>query len=162
MILNEEFSPSAHLTTGPGSLTKGKGRPFIAREKLRILIAEDNEDSGTSLRMLLDALGYEAHLVGDGQSAVRAAAALKPDVIVMDIGLPEVNGFEATRRIRAQNKDPALRIIALTGWGKLEDLEQAARSGIDHHLLKPLDLPRLRSLLDSFMRKKKRARRTVS
>jgi CheY-like chemotaxis protein len=80
----------------------------------------------------------------------------------MDIGLPEVDGYEATRRIRAQSKDPALRIVALTGWGKLEDLEQAAQCGIDHHFLKPLDLPKLRSLLDSFMRKKKRPKRAVS
>jgi CheY-like chemotaxis protein len=128
--------------------------------KLRILIAEDNHDSGQSLRMVLDAFGYEAHLVGDGNAAVEAAAALEPDVILMDIGLPVLNGYEATRRIRAHSRNPALRIIALTGWGKLDDLKMAAQAGIDHHFLKPLDFPRLRELLDSFLPKSRSPKRS--
>lgn len=156
------FGPSSpgSKPSSANNRTGARKRPaFESDTPLRILIAEDNEDSGASLKMLLDAVGYEAHLVSDGSAAVVAAAAIQPDVIIMDIGLPVLNGYEATRRIRTQNPSPTLRIIALTGWGKLEDLKLAAQAGIDHHFLKPLDFPGLRALLDSFMPESKTARR---
>lgn len=119
---------------------------------LRILIAEDNRDSAESLKTLLEALGYEVHIAYDGEAAVRAAAALRPDVILMDIGLPGLNGFEAARRIRAERADsPGMRvlIVALTGWGQEADRRRSAAAGIDHHLIKPLDLAALQKILDS-------------
>lgn len=117
--------------------------------RLRILIAEDNRDSADSLQTLLKALGHEAHVAYDGESAVRCAAGLRPDVIIMDIGLPRVSGYDAARRIRAQN--PGLRtvIVALTGWGQEADRQRSLAAGIDHHLIKPLDLTMLQRILDS-------------
>jgi CheY-like chemotaxis protein len=124
--------------------------------KLRILVAEDNQDSSISLKILLEALGYEVYVAYDGEEAVRAAAEMQPDAILMDIGLPKLNGFDATRRIRAAEKpgrvNGRMLIIALTGWGQDGDRRKSAEAGIDHHLVKPLDLAALRRLLDSLQK----------
>lgn len=118
---------------------------------MRILIAEDNRDSADSLKALLEALGHEAHISYDGESAVRSAADLRPDVIVMDIGLPGINGYEATRQIRAMKPALPALIVALTGWGQQSDRLKSAQAGIDHHLVKPLDLAALKQILDSVL-----------
>lgn len=117
---------------------------------LRILIAEDNRDSADSLKTLLEALGYEAQVAYDGESAVRAAAAQRPDVILMDIGLPGLNGHDAAQQIRLQNPGMEVLIVALTGWGQESDRKRSAAAGIDHHLVKPLDLELLKEILDSW------------
>lgn len=114
----------------------------------RILIVEDNEDSALSLQMLLEALGYAVDVEHDGEGAVRTANAKSPDVILMDIGLPRMSGYDAARQIRADCKDKPMMIIALTGWGQESDRRQSAEAGIDHHLVKPLDLGRLRQILE--------------
>lgn len=118
--------------------------------KLQILIVEDNRDSADSLKTLLEALGYVAQVVYDGESAVRTAAALRPGVIIMDVGLPGMNGYDAARRIRSENPGLAVLIIALTGWGQQADRQRSAAAGIDHHLIKPLDLAVLQEILDSW------------
>jgi CheY-like chemotaxis protein len=128
---------------------RGKPRPVSEVPLLRILIAEDNRDSADSLKALLEALRYDSHVVYDGETAVRSAATLRPDVIVMDIGLPGISGYEAARQIRAQNLDGRLTIVALTGWGQQADRQRSAEAGIDHHLVKPLDLAALKQILDS-------------
>ena len=118
---------------------------------MRILIAEDNRDSADSLKALLEALGYDAHIAYDGESAVRSAAELRPAVIVMDIGLPGINGYEASRQIRALKPALPALIVALTGWGQQSDRLRSAEAGIDHHLVKPLDLAALKQILDSVL-----------
>jgi len=114
---------------------------------LRVLIAEDNRDTAESLKRLLRDFGYDAHVINDGESAVPAASALKPHVIIMDIGLPGINGYEAARRIREQN--PQVRIVALTGLDKPVDRQRSAQAGIDHHLVKPANPAVLRQILDA-------------
>ena len=114
----------------------------------RILIVEDNEDSALSLQMLLEALGYATTVVHDGEGAVKTACADYPDVILMDLGLPGMSGYEAARRIRADCAEKPILIIALTGWGQEDDRRQSAEAGMDHHLVKPLDLGKLRLLLE--------------
>jgi CheY-like chemotaxis protein len=118
-------------------------------EKRRILIVEDNVDSGDSLLMLLNAVGFEVSLVRDGETAVQAALSFDPDVILMDIGLPGLNGYEATRLIRARNPHGKVRIAALTGWGQPRDQQKAIDAGMDYHLLKPLNLSVLQSIMES-------------
>ena len=115
----------------------------------RILIVEDNQDSAMSLKLLLEALGHAVAVVHDGEGAVDAAAAQRPDVILMDIGLPGISGYDAARRIRNDCKDSRLLIIALTGWGQEQDRRRSVDAGIDHHLVKPLDLAKLRQILAS-------------
>lgn len=133
----------------PDRPAPGGWRSVSEGARLRILIAEDNRDSADSLKTLLEALGYEAHLVYDGEAAVHAAADLRPDVILMDIGLPVLNGYDAARRIRAQSPATRVLIVALTGWGQQADRRRSAEAGIDHHLVKPLDLAALKQILDS-------------
>jgi CheY-like chemotaxis protein len=116
---------------------------------LRILIVEDNQDSALSLKMLLEVLGHIVDVVHDGEEAIVAAAAQRPDVILMDIGLPGLSGYDAARRIRTDCKGSPILIIALTGWGQDQDRRRSADAGIDHHLVKPLDLDKLRRILAS-------------
>ena len=113
----------------------------------RILVVEDNLDSALSLKMLLEVLGHAVDVVHDGEGAIEAAAARRPDVILMDIGLPGVSGYDAARRIRSDSKGGPILIIALTGWGQEQDRQRSADAGIDHHLVKPLDLDKLRQIL---------------
>lgn len=115
---------------------------------LRILIVEDNRDTASSLKMLLDGFGYEAHVVNNGESAVGAALALRPQVILMDIGMPGLSGYDAARMIRAQCPDMRVRIVAVTGLGQQIDRLRSAEAGIDHHLVKPFDLAVLQPILD--------------
>lgn len=94
-------------------------------------------------------MGHEAHVINDGESAVPAASALKPHMIIMDIGLPGINGYDAARRIRARNPGLHVRIVALTGLDQVIDRQRSAEAGIDHHLVKPANPEVLQQILDS-------------
>ena len=113
----------------------------------RILIVEDNEDAGETLRLVLESLGHEVQLARDGESAVAAAATFRPSVVLMDIGLPGMNGYEAARKIRAASLGRKVLIVALTGWSQAADLEQSHAAGIDRHLTKPVDFEALKRIL---------------
>ncbi len=114
---------------------------------LRILIVDDNKDAAEMLTTVLQLNGHEVHTVHDGQAAVETTAALSPDVVLLDIGLPKLNGYEAARHIRAQERDHKLVIIALTGWGQDADLRRSADAGFDAHWVKPVDDQRLERFL---------------
>jgi CheY-like chemotaxis protein len=113
----------------------------------RILVVDDNRDSATSLAMLLKMTGNETHTAYDGLEAVDAAATFRPDVVLLDIGLPKLNGYEACRRIREQPCGKGVVLIALTGWGQEEERRKAKEAGFDGHLVKPLDLAALQAML---------------
>lgn len=113
----------------------------------RILVVDDNRDSAESLTMLLNLTGYETHTAYDGLEAVEAAAAFRPDVILLDIGLPKLNGFEAARKIREQQSDKSLALVALTGWGQEEDRRRSEEAGFNAHMVKPVDYAALTKLL---------------
>jgi signal transduction histidine kinase/ActR/RegA family two-component response regulator len=115
--------------------------------KRRVLIADDNEDSAVSLAELLELRGNEVQTAGNGLEAVEKAAAFRPDVILLDIGMPILNGYDAARRIREQPWGGNVRLIAVTGWGQEEDKRRAWESGFDHHLVKPVDVRILETLL---------------
>ena len=114
---------------------------------LRVLIADDNEDAADSLVQLLEMMGNTVHRAGDGLQAVAMAEELRPEVIVLDIGMPRLNGFEACRRIRAQPWSTGVVMIALTGWGQDEDRRRSMDAGFDRHLVKPVDPLVLEKLL---------------
>jgi signal transduction histidine kinase/ActR/RegA family two-component response regulator len=116
---------------------------------LRILVVEDNRDSAESLAMLLRRTGNETSVAYDGEEAVEAAARQRPDVILLDIGLPRLNGFDVCRRIRKNSWAENILIIALTGWGQEEDRRKSADAGFDGHLVKPVDHGELTKLLGS-------------
>src|SRR5262249_55472403 len=115
--------------------------------KHRILVVDDNRDSAESLAMLLQLTGNETHTAYDGAEAVEVAAKHRPDVILLDIGLPKLNGYDACRRIREQPWAKNVLLIALTGWGQEEDKRQAQEAGFNFHLVKPVDHAALEKLL---------------
>ena len=139
--------PVAAETTEPPS-RKPVAAP-AATAGLRILIVDDSADGAESLAMLLKVGGYETHKAYDGLEAIEAAARLRPDVVVLDIGLPKLNGYEACRRIREQPWGKDLLLVALTGWGMEEDRNKSREAGFDAHLVKPVDYTVLMQVLAS-------------
>jgi CheY-like chemotaxis protein len=113
----------------------------------RILIVDDNRDSAESLAMLLKMTGHETHTAYDGLEAVNTAMTFMPDVIFMDIGLPNLNGYEACRKIREQPWGKDMVLIALTGWGQEEDRQKSRDAGFNGHLVKPVEHAALMKLL---------------
>ncbi|MFC7335546.1 PAS domain S-box protein [Haloferula chungangensis] len=126
-----------------------EGAPERKSSKLRILVVDDNRDGADSLAMMLGMMGNETQTAYDGEEAVAAAEKFRPQVILLDIGLPKLNGHEACRRIREMEGGDAIVIIAQTGWGQEEDRERTSEAGFDHHLVKPLDPKKLLGLLKS-------------
>ena len=112
----------------------------------RILVVDDNEDSARSMAGLLEFLGNDVRTAHDGVAAVAAAAEFQPEVILMDVGMPRLNGYEATRRIREQPWGRHVTIIALTGWGQEGDKVRSKEAGCNGHLVKPVSLTDLQSL----------------
>jgi CheY-like chemotaxis protein len=103
------------------------------------LVVDDSVDAAESLAMLLAFEGHETHKAHDGADAVRTAERVRPDIVLMDIGLPILNGYEACRRIRNQAWGAPITMVAITGWGQEEDREQSNAAGFDLHLVKPVD-----------------------
>ncbi len=114
---------------------------------LRILVVDDNRDSANSLSLLLQLIGHETQEAHDGLEAVETAAAFRPDVILLDIGLPKLNGYEVCRRVREQPGGKAIVVIGLSGWGRDEDREMSKDAGFDAHMVKPVDFAALTKLL---------------
>lgn len=113
----------------------------------RILVVDDNEDSADSLAMLLQLTGHEVFIAHDGHGALDAAEQHRPGVVLLDIGLPSLNGYDVCRRIRQQPWGKTMVLIALTGWGQDEDRRRSQEAGFDGHLVKPVDHTRLLTLL---------------
>jgi PAS domain S-box-containing protein len=113
----------------------------------RILVVDDNQDAADTLAMLLEADGARASAVYDGLSALAALAALRPHTVMLDLGMPDMDGFEVARRIRADPAWSGVRIVALTGWGQEGDRERTRGAGFDFHLTKPVDLHMLHAWL---------------
>jgi CheY-like chemotaxis protein len=113
----------------------------------RILVVDDNRDAADSLVMMLRMMGHETDTAYHGLQAVHAAAAFRPDVLLLDIGLPEMNGYEVAQHVRKQPWGKGMVLIALTGWGQDEDKRRAFEAGFDHHLMKPVDTAALEKLL---------------
>jgi PAS domain S-box-containing protein len=117
----------------------------------RVLIADDNRDAAETLGMLLSVAGYQVELCHSGSEAVSKIAQSRPDVAILDIGMPGMNGFEVAREVRAQAWGDEIRLIALTGWGQEEDQRASRSAGFDHHLTKPVDLPELEHVIASLV-----------
>jgi two-component system, sensor histidine kinase len=113
----------------------------------RVLVVDDNHDAADSLGLFLELLGAEVTVAHDGATALQRVAELEPRVLLLDIGMPGMDGHEVARRIRSERRYDDLVIIALTGWGQEKDRRASREAGIDHHLIKPVDLPQLQSLL---------------
>ncbi len=119
----------------------------LATTSLRILIVDDNRDGADSLALILQIMGNDTRTAYDGQEGVDEAEQFRPDVIVFDIGLPKLNGYEACRCIRELSWAKSVVLIAVTGWGQDEDRRRSRDAGFDHHVVKPVDARTLMTLL---------------
>jgi PAS domain S-box-containing protein len=113
----------------------------------RVLVVDDNQDAADSLGMLLQFLGAEAMVVHDGRSALAAMKSFRPTVVLLDLGMPEMNGLEVARRMREDPEARRTTLVALTGWGQREDRRRTHEAGFDYHLVKPADVGTLQSIL---------------
>jgi CheY-like chemotaxis protein len=104
-----------------------------------LLIADDNDDAAESLAMLLRMEGHAVVVVGNGRDALAAVNELRPSVVVLDIGMPDISGYEVARQLRQMPVGKSLTLIAVTGWGQQRDKLRAREAGFDHHFTKPID-----------------------
>ncbi len=116
----------------------------------RILVVDDNTDSALSVSLLLEMAGHETRTAYDGLEAVEVAGAYKPEVVLLDIGLPWMSGYDVCRAIREQPWGRDILIVALSGWGREEDRRKSQEAGFNRHLVKPLDYPVLEKLLEAW------------
>jgi PAS domain S-box-containing protein len=125
----------------PASIAAGRGRP------LRLLVVDDNVDAAATLAMLLEACGHEVAVEHDSRRALERARMEPPDAALLDIGLPEMDGNELARRLRADPRTRQALLVAVTGYGQEQDRRAAQQAGFDHHMVKPVDLDRLEAIL---------------
>jgi signal transduction histidine kinase/CheY-like chemotaxis protein len=118
----------------------------------RILVVDDNRDAADTLAVLLELLGAQVRVVYGGSEALEAVRTFDPTVVLLDIGMPGLDGHEVARRIREQPQHAGAALIALTGWGQEEDRKRSELAGFDHHLIKPVDVEALQGLLESLER----------
>jgi CheY-like chemotaxis protein len=154
-----EFTVSLPVTSGEARETQAEPASIDAHHtSLRIMLAEDDADSAETLEALLSNGGYEVHTVRDGRTAIAAASVFRPQVVLLDIGLPEMNGYELAQELRksiAGDERPLL--VALSGYGRLEDLQRSRAAGIDHHLVKPLQMEKLERILTDYQSSRHRS-----
>jgi PAS domain S-box-containing protein len=137
--------PIAAGVHAPSHAPRAATAPLAAAGR-RILVADDNKDTADSLQRVLQLYGYEVRVAYDGASALRVGAAFRPEVAVLDIGMPGANGYEVAREIRKQ-QGAQVKLVALTGWGQEGDRRRAMEAGFDYHLTKPVDPGMLNDLL---------------
>jgi CheY-like chemotaxis protein len=117
------------------------------RQPCRVLVVDDSADSGDSLAAVIGLLGHDARVAYDGLAAVQVADEYKPHLVLMDLTLPVLSGYEAASRIRALPTGSGIMLVALTGWGRAEDERRTAEAGFHRHVVKPLDFDLLKQLL---------------
>ncbi|HYW50845.1 MAG TPA: response regulator [Gemmatimonadaceae bacterium] len=118
-----------------------------AARKCRVLVVDDSHDACDSLAAVVRMIGHEAATAYDGEQAVEAAAEYRPDIILMDLTLPRLSGYEAAAQIQQQPGGTNAVLVALTGWGGDEDRRNTLAAGFQHHFIKPLDFEALRKLI---------------
>ncbi|HET9384774.1 MAG TPA: ATP-binding protein [Gemmatimonadales bacterium] len=142
-----EFSIRLPLASSPSSAAVRERRGTRRLPPQRILIVDDNKDAADSLQSLLSMLGANAEVAHDGPGALQAVAGFQPEIVLLDIGMPGMSGYDIARRIRQDRSIAQPVIVALTGWGQPEVRRQAQEAGFDHHLIKPVDLTALQEII---------------
>jgi PAS domain S-box-containing protein len=141
--------PVAQPTAPP----ERSGDTSIARplgRRLRVLIVEDSQDMLDMLAIVVEGDGHDVRKALDGSSAIATAMSFRPDVVLLDLGLPSMSGFEVARELRRRSETVSARIVALTGWGQPEDRRQTREAGFDHHLTKPTNPEEVTALLETY------------
>ncbi|MBY0494185.1 MAG: response regulator [Cyanobacteria bacterium] len=138
-MLADNHMADANTTTAAAVKTTPK--------HFKILIVDDNHDSALSMAMMLSIMGHDTRTAHDGESAVDTAESFLPEVILLDIGLPKLNGYEVAQRIREKPWGTAMFLIAVTGWGQEEDRQRSSEVGLNVHMVKPVEPAALEKLL---------------
>lgn len=138
---SQEVTPTTPVL-GPGELTL-----HDHAASCKVLVADDNRDSADTMTQMLQAMGHEVHTAYDGREAIVMAQRTRPDVILLDIGMPYLDGYEVCRRIRKQSWGKSVVMIATTGWGQENDRQLAEQAGFDRHLVKPVDPKLIASIM---------------
>jgi signal transduction histidine kinase/CheY-like chemotaxis protein len=128
----------------------------------RILVVDDSVDAANSLAMVLRLEGHDVRTAHDGHSALEAAQAIPPEIVLLDIGLPNMDGYEVARRLREHRDKDQMLVVAITGYGRAEDRQRSELAGFDHHLVKPIDFDVLRRLISRCADKSHRLRRAAN
>ena len=126
--------------------SRSDAAPPPVAEPRRVLVVDDNCDAADSLAMVLRCEGHAVEIAYTGADAIERVETFRPDVVFLDIGLPQVDGYQVARRIRASPAGAGIRLVALTGYGQAEDVERARAAGFDEHIVKPVDI---RAVLES-------------
>jgi PAS domain S-box-containing protein len=144
-----EFTVRLPLAVAPDTSARQERRVTRRVSAQRVLIVDDNRDAADSLSALLSLLGAEVEVAHDGPEALNVLERFEPAVVLLDIGMPGMDGYEVARRIRETGATPRPTIVALTGWGQPEHRRRAKDAGFDHHLIKPADIGALQNILRS-------------
>jgi len=142
-----EFVLRIPLVDAPPPAAPGRVAPATLPRAMRILVVDDNHDAADSLGMVLRALGADVRIANDGPAALAAFASDTPEIVLLDIGMPGMDGYEVARALRARFPGRTASLVALTGWGQDDDRRRTAAAGFDHHLVKPADIGTLHALL---------------
>jgi len=148
--LGSEFTirlPYEQLVASESSREQSSAR--VPDASLRVLVVDDNADAAESLAVLLRLMGHEVELAGEGRSALELAASFEPQLVLMDIGLPGMSGYDIATALRNRPQMRSTTLVAVTGWGQDSDRKRARDTGFDHHLTKPVEPDRLEQIIDS-------------
>jgi signal transduction histidine kinase len=146
--LTSEMTQAVHADID----TASKHQPEFRLPPRRILVVDDNEDAADSMASLLELNGNQVQCAGDGLAALRAIDRFGPQIVLLDIGLPKMNGYQVCRAIRRNRSIRQPVVVALTGWGQTKDRDESKRAGFDHHLVKPVSFQALLELMNTLSR----------
>jgi CheY-like chemotaxis protein len=151
VLLKADTSSEQPVRAGIFQLSENTGRPLEGR----ILVVDDLNDAAASLALVCELYGAQARVARDGREALTVGASFLPDVVLMDISMPHMDGYEAARRLRAESWGKTVVLIALTGWGRQGDIEAAHNAGFDGHLLKPVGAEALIDLISQLRQRRR-------
>lgn len=123
----------------------------------RVLVVDDNADSADSIAAILETSGHEVEVAYSAQKALEMAVAHQPDIVLLDIGLPDMDGYEVAKHLRQTPELKEMRLIAVTGYGQLSDRQRSQEAGFDEHVVKPVEWRKLEELLTSLMKRPRRS-----
>jgi CheY-like chemotaxis protein len=144
--MDMQYRSAPHAGSSMSSAGDGTGSPKPGRP-VRVLVVDDNRDAAESMQVLLEIAGHDAIFASDGHAALRMGAAFAPDVVVLDIGMPGMDGYQTCRALRKEPWGSTVTAVALTGWGQDTDRRASKDAGFDGHLVKPAGPDELMTLL---------------
>jgi len=147
-----EFVVRLPLARGAATVNRAGTAATVADAPVvpfRVLVADDLRDSADSLGLLIELMGHAVEVAYDGEEALRVAEQFRPDVVLLDLGMPKLDGFEVCRGIRTAPWGASVRLVAQSGWGQDDDRRRTAEAGFDHHIVKPIDPEALEVLMQT-------------